>query len=225
MSRSHICVPLEPFFDAVRVQQFKNPFLTDETASIVSLIANQMDIQFGKRAEQYYADTVIPHKIAVYNAGIVLADNVWFTGFVGISPQNWWMQLLVHDLSKFSMDEANGYAYYDFKAPTNNGDIAKENFAAAWLHHKNHNLHHPEYWLNAKRDGTVNPLEMPARYVAEMVADWMGASETYGTPLDRWLSANLETFLFHENTAKKLAFVLGEMGFDINNHGKTLSVK
>lgn len=182
-------------------------------------------LETGPKAIEYYKRTVMPHKVAVYNAGKKLADNPWFRGFTEMPAYNWLVQLMIHDLSKFSVEEANGYAYYDFDNRTANGDTAKENLAASWLHHKNHNPHHPEYWMNAGRNGMASPLEMPARYVAEMVADWMGGEATYPQTFEQFVSANLETFLFHENTAKKLAFLLGELGFDIYNHGKNLSLK
>lgn len=78
--------------------------------------------------------------------------------------------------------------------------------------------------MNVNRGGKVNPLEMPARYVAEMVADWIGAGEIYGQPLEQWLPANLETFQFHEETAKKLTFILHRLDFKVLNHGNVLTL-
>lgn len=108
--RNYICAPLEPFFQAVNVP--------DDVADSISLTANSNDVRFGERVEKYYADTVVPHKIAVYNAGMRLAENPWFVGFAEVTFTNWRWQMLIHDLSKLSWEEADGYAYCDFNAPT-----------------------------------------------------------------------------------------------------------
>ena len=48
----------------------------------------------------------------------------------------------------------------------------------AWQHHKGHNDHHYEYWVD-NLDSGGTPIEMPINCVLEMVADWMAAGKAY----------------------------------------------
>lgn len=88
-------------------------------------------------------------------------------------------QGLVHDLSKFSPAEFwAGVKYYQ----GNRSPQAKERevigYSAAWLHHKGKNKHHFEYWTDYINGEKVY-IEMPAKYLAEMICDRIAASKTY----------------------------------------------
>ena len=88
-------------------------------------------------------------------------------------------QGLTHDLSKFSRAEFwPGVKYYQ----GNRSPQAKERevlgYSAAWLHHKGRNKHHFEYWTDYA-DGKRVYVEMPAKYLAEMICDRIAASKTY----------------------------------------------
>lgn len=88
-------------------------------------------------------------------------------------------QGLFHDLSKFSPAEFfAGVKYYQgYRSPQ-----AKEReelgYSAAWLHHKGRNKHHFEYWTDFA-DGKKVYVEMPAKYLAEMICDRIAASKIY----------------------------------------------
>ena len=157
----------------------------------------------------YFINSVVPHKVAVFEAGSELAEEPWFFGFIAESPDLWFDNLLLHDLSKFSANESFGYAFHDFKS--SKPDIA---FDCACLHHKNHNEHHPEYWLNTGRGGVCNPIRMPKIYIAEMVADWIGAGKTYGSTLEEWLPKNIGKFRFSAETVVDLKEILGRIGIN-----------
>ncbi|MEM9982913.1 MAG: DUF5662 family protein, partial [Bacteroidota bacterium] len=109
--------------------------------------------------------------------------------------------------SKLAIEEV-AYAAVDFKDFSSNDERTLERFKLAYHHHKRYNPHHPEYWFDVKKDGRATPLAMPRQYVAEMVADWMGAGKTYGQTLTDWLPENLPNFLFHKTTALQLAELL-----------------
>ncbi len=155
----------------------------------------------------YFKETVVPHKIAVYKGGIELIDK-------GIVPntlkEEFIHNLIIHDLSKFSAQEAKGYAYYNRK--TKEGSEA---FVRAWHHHKMNNPHHPEHWLNPTKKGNLDILPMPRVYILEMVADWIGAGRTYGGTLEAWLPQNLHHVLLHKDTRKVLSEILEQLGFYI----------
>lgn len=95
-------------------------------------------------------------------------------------------QGLMHDLSKYMPSEfLMGCRYYaDGKASPNNNERLDRGYSAAWLHHKGRNRHHFEYWLDyAIRPGKdqypLQAVQMPRRYVAEMLMDRICASKNY----------------------------------------------
>lgn len=155
----------------------------------------------------YFKDTVVPHKIEVYKGGIELIEK----GIVLDELKEAFTQnLIIHDMSKFSIEEAKGYAYYN--RDTGEG---REAFRLAWHHHKMNNPHHPEYWLNPTKQGNLEILPMSKIYILEMVADWIGAGRTYGNELKDWLPKNLHNFLLHKETRKTLSEILKQLGFYI----------
>lgn len=157
----------------------------------------------------YLLNVVVPHKIEVFNAGAEIAEQPWFQSFIGESLDLWFDNLWLHDLSKFSANETFGYAFHDFKSKK-----YSPTFEAAWNHHKNHNEHHPEYWMNVGRNTNVELLRMPKIFIAEMVCDWIGAGKVYGSTLDQWLPKNLHKFVFSSNTKQDLQYLLGKIGVE-----------
>lgn len=150
-----------------------------------------------------YFFLTIKHKWNVFKSGLKTKAPIW--------------NLIVHDLSKFAPAEYPHYQKRFFGDKKND-----EQFAAAWLHHQNHNPHHWDYWVGRSphtigRQGKFAPapLPMPEKYVREMVADWMGASLTYvghGNIQD-WLNKNYDCMCLHKKTAEILKIVLEEQGF------------
>lgn len=128
------------------------------------------------------------------------------------------LRLLFHDLSKFTPAELPHYGRRFF------GDRSDpEGFARAWLHHQNHNPHHWEYWilrtshiLSGGHPGENVPLEMPERYVREMVADWLAAGRAYSGEWPAspetwaWLKEARPRMRLHAATAALLDRVLLE---------------
>lgn len=83
----------------------------------------------------------------------------------------------LHDQSKFRPDEYDAYDNYFY----NGGYSTKEGKAAferAFMHHKNRNPHHWQYWILIDDDGIPNPraLEMDDVYILEMICDWWSFS-------------------------------------------------
>lgn len=153
-------------------------------------------------AYEYYKNTVIPHKVAVFNEGMKMKN-----AFKIQREEKLITQLRDHDLSKFSFNEF-AYARVDFKNYKDNPAWVLEDFKKAWHHHKSVNPHHPEYWFDVKKDGTTKPIKIPTNFISEMVADWRGAGITYNNPLKNWLNSNLSQFRFHKETVLELAVIL-----------------
>ncbi|MEZ4825433.1 MAG: DUF5662 family protein [Bacteroidia bacterium] len=157
---------------------------------------------------QYINQTLVPHKVAVFEAGIKIVGAC-----VGSISRETLYQYAVHDLSKFSPEELNTYAHYF--SDKEKAAAMKKVFPAAWHHHKTHNEHHPEHWLSVDRRGKVTPLPMPERFVMEMVADWEGASIVYGGGMETWMEDNLPLILFHPQTRETLNKVLEKCGYQV----------
>ena len=116
--------------------------------------------------------------------------------FITISKHKWYVfkecracgivwQGIVHDLSKFSRIEFLSSAKY-FQGDRSPIDAEKEEigYSIAWMHHKGHNPHHWEYWIDFDKDGNIIANKIPYKYVVEMLCDWIGAGKAYSK--DEW---------------------------------------
>lgn len=126
-------------------------------------------------------------------------------------------QGLMHDMSKYMPSELlNGFAYYDDgKSSPNNQERRDKGYSYAWLHHKGRNRHHFEFWLDyaIHPDQEKYPLQavqMPRRYVAEMLMDRICASKNYNKesytqhdPLI-YFEKGRSHYLIHPQTRKEL---------------------
>lgn len=83
------------------------------------------------------------------------------------------------------------------------------------MHHKGCNRHHFEYWTDLSPVTRVyEPVEMPRRYLAEMVMDRIAACKTYqgaaytdASPL-AYLERAKESRFVHPNTMAQLTYLL-----------------
>lgn len=111
-------------------------------------------------------------------------------------------------MSKLSWLELNGYVRYIFV------DKDKDKFQLVWNHHLKNNKHHPEYWIipNKKDGHKMEVLDMPEKYVREMVADWHGAGMAYvgHDDVTEWFEGNHKRFNFSDKTKEILKVVLLE---------------
>ena len=86
---------------------------------------------------------------------------------------------LKHDLSKFHPIEFfESIKYYSKDSSPIPRCKADKGYSLAWQHHKGHNDHHYEYWVD-NLDSGGTPIEMPINCVLEMVVDWMAAGKAY----------------------------------------------
>ncbi len=127
-------------------------------------------------------------------------------------------QGLLHDLSKYSPTEfLAGARYYQGTCSPNNAQRNDHGYSAAWLHHKGRNRHHFEYWTDYQLGaptGTISPVPMPKRYVAEMFCDRIAASQIYSgkdytpqIPLDYFLRGK-DHMMAHPTTKRQLEGLL-----------------
>jgi len=136
---------------------------------------------------------------------------------LGVDPQ----QLSEHDASKWGAEEFGPYARYFHNGKGNPTEMAR-----AWLHHLRENPHHWQYWIFPSGASAWSPngadvedgaLEMPEKYVLEMVADWHGASYSYtgSWEIYDWLLANLGGIHMHSKSREFLSRVLQDLGYKV----------
>ncbi len=132
-------------------------------------------------------------------------------------------QGLMHDMSKYSPTEfkAGAKFYKGFKSP-NEGEREEYGYSNAWMHHKGRNKHHFEYWTDYNfKTKEMMPVEMPVKYVVEMLCDRIAASKVYqgenyttSHPIEYFLRGK-PTRKIHPNTSdllEKLLIMLKEKG-------------
>lgn len=119
-------------------------------------------------------------------------------------------QGLGHDLSKYTPTEfLSGVKYYQGTRSPNEAEREDIGFSSAWMHHKGRNRHHFEYWTDYDPDvrGKIRAVQMPYRYVVEMLCDRLAASRIYNgknynpsEPLKYFLPAKPHRFIHPETS-------------------------
>lgn len=139
---------------------------------------------------------------------------------------------LLHDISKFRPSEFKVYADYFYGKPkpirlVSHPSVPRLNifniytqeqlekdFDRAWLHHQHRNKHHWQYWILRNDSGTVEYIDMPTKYVKEMVADWIGAGRAINGKYSgyeevvEWYNKNKHNMEMSENTRKKVVDII-----------------
>lgn len=81
-----------------------------------------------------------------------------------------------HDASKSELDEYFAYDAYFYGG--NRSYQVVQNFNIAWLLHIHRNHHHWQFWIlhNDDPDEGMVILDMPYKYILEMICDWWSFS-------------------------------------------------
>jgi hypothetical protein len=139
-----------------------------------------------------YLKYILIHKYYVFVFGLQYNVPLW--------------QLLIHDWTKFLPSELFAYQRYFYRDKQSN----KEAFQVAWNHHQKRNPHHWQYWILLKETGETIPLEMPAKYVREMVADWTSAGFVQNGKIETWAwyYNNRRGIILHPNTRQLVEMLL-----------------
>lgn len=129
-------------------------------------------------------------------------------------------QGIFHDLSKLSPTEFwKGVRYYQGSRSPNNAEREDTGVSLAWLHHKGRNKHHYEYWIDYSDDlgdgRGLKGIQMPRKYVAEMIFDRVSASRVYRgrdfkltDPLDYYLKGSDKAWFINDETKRQMEFLL-----------------
>lgn len=120
---------------------------------------------------------------------------------------------LLHDLSKYGKTEfCSSAKYFQGNRSPIDAEIEDIGYSLAWQHHKGHNPHHWEYWIDNIGTYKNTPCKIPYEYVVEMICDWLGAgivyskqkvkfNEPYSEPLEYYNKHKRER-IFHEETQR-----------------------
>lgn len=140
-------------------------------------------------------------------------------------------QGLAHDLSKYSPTEfLAGARYWQGDRSPNNAEREAIGVSYSWLHHKGRNRHHFEYWVDydLQADTILAGMPIPRRYVAEMIADRIGASTVYlgkvyeDTAPYVYLQKSLDKLWFvHQDVREQLVYLLAMLA--IKGEQETMS--
>ena len=134
-------------------------------------------------------------------------------------------QGITHDLSKFSPIEFfESIKYYQGdRSPI---DKCKEvnGYSKAWQHHKGRNPHHYEYWVDNLDNGGV-AIQMPFKYAAELVCDYLGAGQaymgenfSYEAEYKWWLNKSSKPLLMHPQTKAFITITLFNLALAENHN-------
>jgi len=159
-----------------------------------------------------YVILTIKHKYFVLVAGIRIGVPLYL--------------LLMHDMSKFLPSELPHYAKQFFGSKDD-----PIGFILCWTHHQNRNPHHWEYWIPRTGHNRCDPpykdmfpIDIPDKYIREMVADWIGASRAYeGKYPDRnwqWLKNNFKDIRVSPSTRNRIMSHIYKAIPDIHFRGK-----
>ena len=128
---------------------------------------------------------------------------------------NWWC----HDASKIDIAEYDAYDAYFYgpygikndSGPTEAVKAVKRDFDKAWLRHIHLNPHHWQHWVLVEDDNNKpKPIEMPDRYILEMICDWWSFSWRSGNLYEvfNWWNDHTDKIIFTEETRRKVEELL-----------------
>lgn len=156
-----------------------------------------------------YDNYLRQHINNVANAYSWLMRNIHGANMFGMGTD----LIFVHDESKFTSDEYDPYDEY-FYCDRKTTEI-QNNFNYAWLHHIHNNKHHWQYWVLINDDpeeGTI-ALDIPYKYVLEMIADWWSFSWKSGNLYEifDWYDSHKARMILSKNTRETVEEILAEM--------------
>lgn len=120
----------------------------------------------------------------------------------------YWSELdIEHDDSKW--DDEEYYAYDNYFYGDKSSKVVKE-FNYAWLRHIHNNPHHWQHWVLLEDEGKQKALEIPDRYIVEMICDWLSFSIKSGNMREifDWYDDHKDKMILHPNTRKKVNRIL-----------------
>lgn len=148
-----------------------------------------------------------------------LTRHKWFVFQAGLRTGAPIPALIIHDWSKLLPSEWFPYANYFFSKRAETAYFhdpgSNVEFDTAWLKHIHRNPHHWQYWILQNDEDGLRVLDMPLRYVKEMVADWMGAgkAQTGQWGVSEWYARNRDNIKISDKTRISVEAILYAVAF------------
>ncbi len=158
-----------------------------------------------------YLKYVLRHKWFVFVACRHLRVSLWRSiihDWSKFLPCEWtpYVNEFYGDWRQLKKTEPDDFRYWSIRCPI------EAEFQKAWNHHQKSNKHHWQYWLLTNDSDTPkhNALQMPDKYVREMVADWWGAGRAISGLWDApgWYEKHKEKILISERTREDVELFL-----------------
>lgn len=114
--------------------------------------------------------------------------------------------IIEHDQSKYGEEEFEGYRQ---KFYPEDDEISSETvFNISWLHHRNNNPHHWDYWLLYENNEVI-ALPMYKEYTIEMLCDWTAMSLNFkkNSPLE-WYNSKKVDIILHKTTQEMIDYYI-----------------
>ena len=136
---------------------------------------------------------------------------------------------ILHDLSKYGLTEFfSSPKYFQGNRSPIEAEKDKNGYSIAWQHHKGHNPHHWEYWIDNIGTYKNTPCKIPYEYVIEMLCDWLAAgivyskqkpnfNKPYAEPL-KYYNAHKNERIFYKETQKLIEYYLNIIECDGINY-------
>jgi len=152
---------------------------------------------------QAYREYIAEHVANIAKAWVLVEKQLtgisWLDEFTMSLIDN---RVKTHDASKLSCEEREGYRrnFSPCEQDAEHGwtpEGVQKGFDLAWLHHKNRNDHHPEFWILNGR-----PLEMSFPAMFEMLLDWTAMSLKFKDTPGKFWEKKRYWLPLHEETKK-----------------------
>ena len=172
---------------------------------------------------QEYRNYIIEHinyvKLAFKNYGELICNEL------DLDLQEMANQVDDHDESKWSDEEFDLYMR-KFFPESKESKISDQEFNIAWLHHIHYNPHHPEHWIYYDEEKNhVTVYNIPDKYVAEMLFDWIAMSYKFNNKVYNWYNNEGKNKLFTDSTRFKVEYLLDKIKeFDDSDKRNVTSV-
>lgn len=148
-----------------------------------------------------------------------LSRHKWFVFRAGLWTKAPLLSLIIHDWSKLLPSEWFPYAEHFFSNKEEGayfhqpGDPQKIRFDTAWLKHLHRNPHHWQHWILQNDEDGLKILDMPDKYIREMVADWLGAGrvQTGKWGVREWYAKNRQNIKVTEQTRKRVEEIMDSL--------------
>jgi len=115
-----------------------------------------------------------------------------------------YVHAFTHDLSKFLPSEFGPYARKFYL----NGYSKYGEFEIAWNHHQKRNKHHWNYWVTVDNNGKQVALDMPKKYILQMICDWRGMSRKFGDTWQEFYEKNKDKMVLSKRTISTIEWYM-----------------